>query len=422
MLLKIAKKISNMITKNLGWKLVSILIAIIMWFIVVNNANPITPKRFLVPLQIHNRQVLEDNEYVILNAEEITSSHVELYVRAAKNVIDQLSQNPESIEAFIDLKPIDISRSNILGEPLPITINYNLPIELAEVIQQTPRYMDIILDRYESKTMFAVLEKVGELTPGYVDLPYTIEPSRITVSGPKSYVDQVAALKIPIDVTNASQDLTITSNLSAFNESGKDITANVKLSANTVTATLPIKKYASLRITNPVIVGNVAPGYVINNITMEPRYVEVVGDEEAIEKAKPIILEPINVDNLKKTKSFSFDLRSYFLETDLSIKNFSPYIAVVTVNLEKELEKQHKIASQDILIIGGNGRVVFDLDAVTINLKGIERYHNNEVKASIDLSGLYPGHYTVPLKIEAGYGLSLTDEPPKISVTILEPE
>ncbi len=417
---KLLHSIRNILTNNLGWKIVSFIIAVIMWFIVVNNANPITSKRFLIPLRLENIETLEKNNYVLLNGEQISSMHVELYVRASKSIIENLSRDPGRINAYIDFAPIDISHTSILGEPLPISIFCSLPMESAEIVQQSPRTVNITLDRFATKTMLVVLDKVGELKPGYVDLPGKTEPSQVTVSGPKSYVDQVATVKMAVDVSNASEDLIASGELRAFDETGKDITGSVTLSHDSANATVPVKKFANVRIANPVIKGNVAPGYVINNITMEPRYIEVVGTGIAIDSVKPIILDPINVENLKETKSFSFDLRPYFLNTDLSIKNFSPYVTVVTVNLEKETEKTYTISTDKIQVEGTNRTVYFETENVEFKLKGVERYHNNEITLTVDMTDLAPGMYNLPVKVNAGYGLTLQGTPPSVSVTLLE--
>ena len=88
--MKALNYIKTFFSKNTGWKIASIFIAILLWFIVMNTLNPAETKTFSVPITLVNEMHLTENGYAVLNTEELTSTRVEIKVRATRAALDSL--------------------------------------------------------------------------------------------------------------------------------------------------------------------------------------------------------------------------------------------------------------------------------------------------------------------------------------------
>ncbi len=414
-------KLNSAITENIGWKLVSIALAVLMWFIVVNDTNPVVPKRFKVNLKILNEEKVIENNYVLLNKEAILGTQVDLYIKGPKSIIDQLTPNQQNFGAYIDLKPIDISHSNLLGEQLPITVKYELPNSYCEVVRYTPDTVNIMLDKYTTQEFKITLEKTGEVKDGYVSQTPEVSPETIQISGPLSVINTITSVKLSVDLTDLTSDLNKTGKLIVSDYLGKDITnKQLILSNTTADAHIQVNKLGRLAIARPSIRGEVAEGYTITNITWEPEYVEVVGDQETIESVKTIFLDPISVEGLSETKTYTFDLRNNLPNSNLNIKNFAPHTATVKIDVEKEVVKDIEYNTESILIFGTQLQTKFLQNNVKLSIKGIESaFKPDSVSLAIDLTGLEPGMHSVPISVDLSKGISLASNIPQIDIQIL---
>ena len=54
------KKLMKHLTNNIGLKIISVLFSIVLWLVVVNVADPDGTKSFSVPVEILNKNVIEE--------------------------------------------------------------------------------------------------------------------------------------------------------------------------------------------------------------------------------------------------------------------------------------------------------------------------------------------------------------------------
>ncbi len=412
------KIIKKLLSENLVFKIVSLLLAILMWFIVVNEANPVMSKRFRVPLNLQNEEVLTKNNYVLLNRDALLSTQVDLYIRAPKSVIDSMSINPEGLEAFLDLKPIDISSSDILGEPQPLSVKYELPNASCEVVRYSPYYVDIILDKNIEKIFPITLEKSGEVNSAYMHLTPHVTPNSVVVSGPMSVVNTISAVKLTVNLTDATSNIEETNKLEVFDYLNRDITSKVKLENDSAEVFIQVNKYGKITINKPTVRGQVKEGLAIDKIDYEPKFIEVIGEESDIEAVKSISLETIDVDGLSETKSYTFDLRSLLLDKNLSVKNYAPYKTVVTVKLKEEETREFEVSTEQIVVSGTEKDVLFADDYVTITLKGygdeLDKLLDEGIKLSVDISQYDDdgsGLHNVLVHVELPDTIKLVEQP-----------
>jgi YbbR domain-containing protein len=80
--------IDNLFEKKMVVRIISILTALLMWFIVLDNENPIEVKIFTIPLT-SNVEVLEAQNLRIIGAQPPTT--VEVTVKGRRNKISNIT-------------------------------------------------------------------------------------------------------------------------------------------------------------------------------------------------------------------------------------------------------------------------------------------------------------------------------------------
>jgi YbbR domain-containing protein len=148
--------------------------------------------------------------------------------------------------------------------------------------------------------------------------------------------------------------------------------------------------------------GSPAPGFVVGKITIDPKTVDVVGPESAVQRASEALTESISVANA--THDVSDSVNVGFSDPSLRLK--SPRLVTVTVqivpgpvervlndqavhlrNLGAGLSAQVVPAAADLVLRGSR--------------QGIGKIVAAEVTAYVELAGLGVGDYALPVKVEA---------------------
>ena len=85
------KRFQELLMKDIGWKLLSVAIAAIMWFMVINITQPVDTRSYSRPLMLENLEALTSRGLTIGNAEELKSSKITVKVKAQRTALDRLT-------------------------------------------------------------------------------------------------------------------------------------------------------------------------------------------------------------------------------------------------------------------------------------------------------------------------------------------
>jgi YbbR domain-containing protein len=181
--------------KNLPFKLVSLAIAIMLWWAVGRDQPieiPIT-----VPLEFLNApsNIEFNSDYAL---------ETRLTLRGPRRVLQEL--NPSEVHAVLDLqdaspgeRTFDLSRQDI-----------HLPRNL-QVVQMVPAQFHISFDRTVARSVPVQPRVTGTLLSGYGITQVSADPATITIVGPEKRVDAVqVAITDPVDATGVIGKATFT--------------------------------------------------------------------------------------------------------------------------------------------------------------------------------------------------------------------
>ncbi len=180
--------LKDFLTRNWELKLLSLLLAIILWIVLIPEEKTFAEKTLSLNLELVN--LPQDVEVV-----EKSDTTINLKVRARKRVINELTPADFSAE-------LDMSKASIYQEEYPIDASMIKAPPGVEIVSFSPVYIHVKLEKTKKVEMEVVPTIIGRLPENLRLVKVEVTPSKVTVSGPESKIrprDKV--ITSPIDVS-----------------------------------------------------------------------------------------------------------------------------------------------------------------------------------------------------------------------------
>ncbi|MBI4478085.1 MAG: hypothetical protein HY654_12990 [Acidobacteria bacterium] len=169
----------------------------------------------------------------------------------------------------------------------------------------------------------------------------------------------------------------------------------------------------------PTVEGEPAKGFQIGKISASPATVEVVGPESRLQQLTEAVTEPVSVAGAAQTILESVTIGI----VDPAVRLRVPLSGWVTVEitptpLERALQTSVRVRST---ASGHEARV--QPTYVSVTVRGpravVSALHAESIEAFVDLAGLGPGQYNLPVRMEPAQQLNVIGiDPPVVRVTI----
>ena len=254
---------------HLGTLTLAFVLAVLVWMMAVNQENPSVHDTFSEPIPI---EVVSKPEGLVLFGEVVESTRITL--QAPQSSWNDL--NLGKFQAEIDLVG--------LGTGL-----HDLPVEVTcsdsrvRILERRPDRIAVRLERFASKELPVAIEILDSPPLGYVARPLVATPSTVTVSGPAPIVSQVASAVGELRLQGAKSTVVRSVFVSPRNTQGEAV-GWVDWMPRQVEAQVPIEQRLGFKDVSvrALVVGQVAPGYWISNITVEPSAATLIGSPDAL--------------------------------------------------------------------------------------------------------------------------------------------
>jgi YbbR domain-containing protein len=389
-------QMNELMKKDISIKAVSILLAVLFWFYVLNVDNPYELKRIPINVRIENESSLQEKGLVLKNNIDST---IEITVRGRKEILESLS--PSDFIATIDFSKIKSDEDKYLKIEGPYH-NIN-DISIATV---SPRVINLELEKIRKNSFPVEVQLEGTLKDNYKILDYKIAPQNIMFEDVESLISNVASVRAVVDINGLDRDVNRQVECKVYNKEGKEIPS---LSKNLrVDFVLEVAKEVPIDM---VIIGQPAGEYVEVSRTVNPQTALIRGAPEILDKVTEIETEPISIENIEQSIVVPGKLK---LPEGVSLVN-TPKDAEVSVEVEKLLTKEFIIPRDSISILN-EGALACDINtqSVSITVKGKLRDLNaltqNRINAAIDVGELREGTHIAPLSISLPPGFELVGE------------
>lgn len=390
------KKVLN----NSGLKVLSFVLAVLLWLVVANIENPVTTKQFKdVDVTIINESALNsiNKVYEVKSGEKATFT-----VKGRRSVLNNLQAKDFKVVA-------DLSHmSEVYAVPVEIAPkNENLDIE----IYKNMNTMVVALED-ELEGSFAVkVDTTGDVASGYALGEKEAKPNIIQVTGPKSLIQKIDSVRVTVDVSHAREDITDTGELQYYNKDGELLDkARIVAETDNVEVSVQILKTKDIPVTVNTK-GDVAKGYSIEDMNYEPQEVTIAGTDDVLSQVSEIVINDVDISGLTKDKEYSFKVADY-LPKDVVLTDPEQKI-MVTVKVGQITERTITLEHSQIDIAGGISKYRYTIDKkmqVKVILTGfkdvIENITSNDLKPMIDVSALSAGTHLCNVTVTSQEGIS----------------
>ena len=277
------KKILKKLLNNLPLKILSILIAIVIWYVVVSVNDPIVKERFDVPVQVTNEAYIAAGKKTYQIEEEYQT--VTVTVTDNNSVVSRLKASDITVTA--DLTQIVTMDTNPVYVPIKATCSMVKQEKLSTVTATIP----VEIEDVDSEK-FPITIDAGNTKPAkdYEVGTMTSDPESITISGPTSLINKISSVVAKVDVTNMRNSGTVTADLMIIDKNQDEMPEsqmeflNFDSGSPQVDVDIELWRRVSGIKLSALYSGTPADGYQIKNIYTTPEEITVAGSEEALAK------------------------------------------------------------------------------------------------------------------------------------------
>jgi YbbR domain-containing protein len=268
---------------NLTPKLLSLVVALILWVFVMNEQNPPIEANFQVALAQRN---LAEN-LILTDAPEA----IRIKVRAPRNLIG--STSGKDFSAFLELKGM------VPGQhTLPVAFAIPSGYELVEV---SPDKLQVRIDSLRSRDFPVEVRLTGPIVGEMILGRAIVEPSAISISGPRSLVDAVDRVVALAEVREKAAGFSVEAKIIILGADGKELRGlTIEPAKVKVTGQLQPGSITRAVEVKTVVSGDLPEGTLLRRVFVEPAKVEVSGPKELVDKVEALYTEPISLTGVTK--------------------------------------------------------------------------------------------------------------------------
>lgn len=275
--------------RNLDTLILSIILAIFVWYAATTEeANP-TSRRFPapgsgIPIEVRNLGPS-------LTLEEEIEQQVSLTLAGPQRELDDLRLN--DFRAWVELEGL----GGGAHEPRVQVQCQVCQRRFIQILDYEPRQISVRLEVHLEKTFTVRPDASGEPAAGYQAGIPDLSPREVTVSGPASQVEKVDGVLAPFSVADLRHTLEQTVRLQPIDEQGLPV-SGVRLSPAEARVRVAVEQkrgYKDVAV-RAVLSGQVGEGYWVSNISVEPSVLTIFGDPDVVDSVGGFVeTEPIDI-------------------------------------------------------------------------------------------------------------------------------
>lgn len=390
---------------NIGLKIISLIIAVVVWVVVANVDDYKTTKQITgIEIEFINGSAITEKNKVYEVPEGTT---VDIVVKGRRSIVENLSA--DDFKAVADLSKMSVTNavevsvsavSSAIGKELMITSSNDSVVVAVE---------------NKLETQFPItVRTTSEVAEGYAISSKTATPNLITVEGAESVVNNIREVVVTVDVKGASNNLTAVAEPVFIDGNGEEIDANkFEYDVQQVEVLVEVKETKELKVKVKEY-GRPSDGYVIASIDYQPTTITVVGEPADLAKVDEIVIDDISVENSYKDIETSVSILEY-LPAGITLVGTNQEIMIKIV-IEKVEEKEIKLNFDDINIVGKQSGYKYTFkgtNGYSLMVRGlkdkVEKLSVTNLIPSVDVSGYTPGTYTFKVNFRDVDGVEIKD-------------
>ena len=412
----------KLLTRNLGLKLASLLLAFVLWYLVAQIYDPKDTVTFNnIQVRLINTELLDEEGkvYEVLdnsNLVRVTVTGPQSIVKSELRRSDIVAEADMSKLTDINTIAITYYCENISNDSVEIKGNHD-SVRL-NVEDKTSKWIKL-----ESNT-------IGDVASGYMIGNVTLDQTNIEVTGPKSAISQVDHAGVDINVTDSTTSLSANVDIKLYDADDNELVLE-SVKKNVDSAYMTVEVLATKEV--PVEIeymgvpedGYMATGEVESSVPT----VRIAGTVSTLVGISAITVpeDRMNITGQSDNLVDIINLKEYLpANVRLADKSFDGKITA-TVYIEPIVSKDLTVAAENISVTGVpdgmEAEITSTAEEYNITVSGLSRdvsiLHDSSVTGILNLTQwmedngveeLTPGTYTIPVTFNLAEDITVTPD------------
>lgn len=379
------------ISENYRTFLWAFVLSIAVWVAAVTSADPDETRSLSSPVPV---QLIGQDPGLVISSEIPTE--VEVTLRAPRSVWDVIEADPQIVQAILDLSGLSSGEHSL---DLQIQINAR-PVKIISV---SPRTVTFTLEVLSTQTFNVDLSLRGEAAIGYQTGDPTLDPLEVVVAGAESQVRKVVRARVSANLSGIRENFDQVIRVEVLDEDGQKVNG-VTVSPESVHITLPVSQQGGYRdvAVKVNILGRVASGYRLTDISVFPPVVTVFAADSELVSTLPGVVEtqPLELQSAKEDISTRVALN---LPEGISIVGEQTVLVQAGVS---PIESSVTLAGEKVEFVNLGDGLTAQVSPTTVDvivsgpLPLLDTLTRQDVRVTVDLSGLEPGTYQLTAAVQ----------------------
>jgi YbbR domain-containing protein len=373
--------------------LLAFVLAVAVWILAVTASDPTEERTYPRPVEI---EIIGQDPALIITSEVLNL--VDVNLSAPRSIWNVIINDEVPVRAILDLSGLPSGTHTI---PIQIQVG----ISPVRITSYTPQIVNVTLEVLSVQELNIHLINRNEPAVGFQSGEPQLNQTTTTVTGPFSLVNRIQQVNAVLDYNQAHEEINRTINLQAVDVNGNAV-QGITLSPDRVQVIVPITQRGGYRnvVVRPILTGQVASGYRLTTISVFPPTVTVYSpDPKLIEKIPGYVeTAPLNINQAKDDLDISVNINlpdgiqlvgDQMVQVQISIAAIEGSLSlnrilINPIGLAEGFEANISPMTLDLIISGPLPM----LDAIS----------PNNIRVSLDLTGLEPGTFQITPKVELG--------------------
>ncbi len=396
--------------EKVGRVVLSFVLAILLWFYVVNLENPAQTTTFK-DLSVDLRGAGSGLKVIS------TVPAVNTTVQAPLNLMSNLRQS--DVHPFIDLANLEAGVHEV---PVQVEVTGAPPGSLSA--NTDPHNVQVQLEVQVTQVYTVQVQLSGKPAFGFKYETPQVEPDKVRATGSKDAIDRIKKIALGVDIDEKTATQQGLKSPIALDAEGKEI-KGITFDPPTVQVSVPIKLlfiYKTVPVSVP-LTGQPASGYRVSSISYDPNTATVCCSSDVLEKLQSLSTNPVEITGTTSTIVTTTEL---VLPPDVELYPGQTRAISVTVKVEELSSTIDLSVAPTVKGLPPGATSVLSPNQLDVTLKGtfaqLQSLKPTDVQAFVDVGGRESGTLELDVQTQVPDGIQIERvSQSRISVTIIPP-
>ncbi len=396
---------------NLILKVLSVVMAILIWIVVVNIEDPSKTRTITgIKVEVENDTVITENNQVYTITE---GQLISVKVTGPRTIVDSL--RADDFVATADFKDLSVANS----VPINVELKEYENQQRVTINEKSNNTLRLEIEDLEEQTYHVQVKYTGTVAESYVVAETKLETEQVKVTAPESVHDSIKEVSVSVNINDVSQDFEQIVPVKVYNDKGVEL---IQADNHVTTDKTQIKTSNVVYYTKKVPVSYEEINEIGNNmevaeVQLSSTELNVMGRKETLDQLSQIVLptEGITSDQNQNELQMVYDVKE-LLPNGVYL-NDSVETITLTITLEEITDKTISLNVANIgirNIPNGMDASIVTTGKVSITLRGtkqlLDEINADSVNAYVSLKNLGEGVFRVPVEISLNDGIRMISE------------